>query len=112
LVIAYYRLVSALPKSVTVVTCRTSDLLGRQGKHTADAAFGLNDPPRAWMGSQLGTRPQDPHTDDAVEHVVVSDFARVNVVDVDEVVDEAAPRWRSRSMPSGGGARPTIAANL
>jgi hypothetical protein len=37
-------------------------------------------------GSSLGTRPQDPRIDAAVEHVLVSDLARVNVVDVDEVV--------------------------
>jgi hypothetical protein len=85
-VIACYRLVSALPKRVTVVACRTSELLDRRGKQTADAAFGLNVPPRAWMGLQLGTRPQDPRIDAAVEHVLVSDLARVNVVDVDEVV--------------------------
>jgi hypothetical protein len=48
--------------------------------------------PRAWMRVQLGTRPQDPHIDAAVEYVVVSDLARVNVVDVDEMVDEAALR--------------------
>jgi hypothetical protein len=37
-------------------------------------------------GSSLGTRPQDPRIDAAIEHVLVSDLARVNVVDVDELV--------------------------
>jgi hypothetical protein len=53
-VIACYRVVSAVPKRVTAVACRTSELLDRRGKQTADAAFGLNDPQRAWMGLQLG----------------------------------------------------------
>jgi hypothetical protein len=93
-VTACYGFVSALPKRVTVVVRRTSELLDRQAKQTADAAFALNDPTCAWMGLRLGTRPQDPRIDAAVEYVVVSDSARINVVDVDEVADEDARRLR------------------
>src|SRR5258708_40167249 len=61
LVIACYRLVSKLRKRVTKVACQTSELLDTQGKQRADAAFGLNDPPRAWIGLQRATPPPDPH---------------------------------------------------
>ena len=64
--IACYRLVSTLRKRVTKVACQTSELLDTQGKQRADAAFGLNDPPRAWIGLQLATPPQDPHVGAAV----------------------------------------------
>ena len=49
-----------------MVACHTSELLDTQGKQRADAAFGLNDPPRAWIGLQLAAPPQDPHVGAAV----------------------------------------------
>jgi AraC-like DNA-binding protein len=55
-------------------------------------------PRSGWMfrralgwGSSLGTRPQDTRIDAAIEHVLVSDLARVNVVDVDELVGWSCP---------------------
>ena len=51
--IARYRVVSALEKTVTVVTRQTSERLDRQGKHVADAALGLNDLRCARIGLQL-----------------------------------------------------------
>jgi hypothetical protein len=44
LLIACYRVVSAVRKSVTVVARQTSVVLDRQSEHIADAAFGLDDP--------------------------------------------------------------------
>lgn len=84
--IACYGLVSALPKRVTVVACRTSELLDRRGKQTADAVFELNDPPRAWMGLQLGDATGGSAHRCCDRACPVSDLARVNVVDVDELV--------------------------
>jgi hypothetical protein len=46
LLIACYRVVSAVRKSVTVVARQTSVVLDRQSEHIADAAFGLDDPRR------------------------------------------------------------------
>jgi len=46
LLIACYRVVSAMRKSVTMVARQTSAVLDRQSEHIADAAFGLNDPRR------------------------------------------------------------------
>lgn len=53
LLIAYYRVVSTLRKSVTMVARQTPAVLDRQGEHIADAAFALNDPRRTWIGLQL-----------------------------------------------------------
>src|SRR5580693_4948888 len=82
LVIACYRLVSTLRKRVTKVACQTSELLDTQGKQRADAAFGLNDPPRAWIGLQLATPPQDPHVGAAVVRA-----------DARRRVERARPHW-------------------
>jgi hypothetical protein len=65
-----------------------------------------------WIGLQLGRRPKERHTDAAVKHVVVSDLARIiHVVDAGEEVDEASLQCRPRSMATGVGAGPAIAAN-
>ena len=37
-----------------MIACQTSELLDRQGKQLTDAAFGLNDPPRAHGPSYQG----------------------------------------------------------
>jgi hypothetical protein len=89
-----------VPKKGLRLKAIGSERPDRQGKHVANAAFGLDDPRRARVGLELAAQSQDLHVDAAVEHILM-DAGRLQQVlaaerplrRVDERIQERIPPW-------------------